>query len=104
MGVIKKVGAGAALGAVVATAATLFLTSSPEGKKLVKDAKKGAVHLGKTVVNKAKKVKALTEKKYHAVVDEAVEEFVADKKMAKAEITKIKRELKKKWQIIKKEI
>lgn len=104
MGAIKKVGIGAALGAVVATAATLFFTQSPEGKKIVKDAKKGAMHLGKTVARKAEKVKALTEKKYQAIVDEVVEEYGANKKIAKAEILKIKRELKKKWSIIKKEI
>ncbi len=95
---------GAALGAVIATSAALFFTQTTAGKKMVKDAKKEATHLGKEVAKKAQKVKTLTKKKYDDIVDDVVKEYAAKKKLAEGEAKKVKTELKKKWTQVKKEL
>ena len=100
----SKFAAGAALGAVVAAGAALFFTQTKTGKKVVKDAHKHAANLGKEVVKKAEKAKTLTEKKYHKIVDEVVEDYAGKKKLAKDVSGKLKTDLKKNWTKVKKEL
>lgn len=98
----SKFAAGAAVGAAVAAGAALFFTQTKTGKKMVKDAHKHALHLGREVAKKAEKAKTLTEKKYHKIVDEVVEEYASKKKLTKDVSTKVKRDLKTNWKNVKK--
>jgi len=95
---------GAALGTIVATATALFFTQTKSGKNVIKDAKRHALHLGKEVTRKVQKVKKLSQKKYEEIVDEVVDEYTTKKKIAKTEAVKVQKELKKKWNEVKKEL
>ena len=95
---------GAALGTIVATATALFFTQTKSGKKVIKDARQHALHLGKAVTKKVQKVKKLSQQKYEEIVDEVVDEYTAKKKMARTEAQKMQKELKKKWAEVKKEL
>ncbi|MBU0731600.1 hypothetical protein KKC88_01835 [Patescibacteria group bacterium] len=97
MGKAKNVVAGAAVAAAVAAAVTIFFTSTKKGQETSAKIKKYATELGQKISEKCEQQKELNKKKYDEIVDKAVDEYAADKKLAAKVSDLVKTDLKKRW-------
>ena len=103
MGKIAKTLTGTAVAASVAAAVVVFFTSTKKGQETSKKIKEHATELGKKISEELDKSKIVSKKKYEQIVDKVVEEYGADKKLAKNVSALIKRDLKKRWSDVNKQ-
>lgn len=97
------------IGAVAAaTLGAYFYAKTPKGKKQVAKIKTKATlwanNAKRDILNHVKKLKTVSQKDYHAVVDAVVSKYKAVKKLAPKEVAVVSKELKKHWNNAKKEI
>ena len=97
MGKTKNVITGTAIAAAVAAGVVIFFTSTKKGQETSAKIKKYATDLGRKISEKCDECKDLTQKKYDEIVDQVVDEYGADKKLAAKVVTMIKTDLKKRW-------
>lgn len=97
MGKVKNVVAGTAVAAAVAAAVTIFFTSTKKGQETSAKIKKYATDLGQDISEKCQEQKELTRKKYDQIVDRAVDEYAANKKLARNVSEMVKKDLKKRY-------
>jgi gas vesicle protein len=94
---------GALLGALLGSVAAL-LTTPKTGKERREEIKKISSDLFGKIVKEVQKMKELSQEKYEAVVEKAVEEYGKKKKIARATLEEMMDELKNKWVDIKKSL
>ena len=96
----KSAGAGLAAGVVLGLAAGLFLRSE-KGKELQKDVQAKAKILQKQLLARAQYVDELTEEGYDELIDDVLEAYAKGKRLVKAEVPALKKELRKQWRLVK---
>lgn len=97
----KKIAQAAAIGTAVGVAIGMLLAPK-KGKALRKDLKELPSKIKKEVTEKAGKVKDITQKHYEKLVDTVAGFYQKAKKIKKADLEKIVKELKKSWKEVSK--
>ncbi len=92
----KKITGAAAIGAAVGVAIGMLLAPK-KGKALRKDLKDLPLKIKKEVAEKAGEVKDLTQKHYEKLIDAVAGFYKKAKKIKKADLEKVVKELKKSW-------
>lgn len=102
---LTKVGAGAAVAAVLASGvAAYYFTQTPQGKNTAKKIKKVATNLGKELAHRVAVAKKVSKQHYEAAVDELVDQYTKKKKVAKASAAHLKKDLKRNWKEVQVEL
>lgn len=95
-------------GVAAAALGAYFYAKTPIGKKQVGKIKTKATLWAngakRDILNQVKKLKAVSQKDYHAVVEAVVKKYKTAKKLAPKEVALVSSELKKHWNNAKKEI
>lgn len=95
----KKIAQAAAIGTAVGVAIGMLLAPK-KGKELRKDLKELPAKIRKEVSEKAGKIKDLTQKHYEKLIDTVAGFYKKAKKVKKADLEKIVKELKKSWKAV----
>lgn len=95
-------------GVAAAALGAYFYAKTPNGKKKVTEIKTKASlwanQAKRDILSHVKKLKTVSQKDYHAVVDAVVKKYKTVKKLAPKEVALVGVELKKHWNNAKKEI
>lgn len=102
---IAKVGAGAAVAAVLASGvAAYYFTKTPGGKKAAQKIKKTSAELGKQISHRVSTAKKITKKYYEGIIDDLVDEYAKQRKIAHATASNLKHDLKQHWKEVNHEL
>ncbi len=94
---------GALLGALIGTAVAL-LTTKKTGKQRQEEFKKAHPELSAKILEAVGKVKVMSKEKYDEIVEKAVIEYGKRKNLAKVQVEAVIKELKAKWNDVKKQM
>ena len=97
----KKIAGAAAIGTAVGVAIGMLLAPK-KGKALRKDLKELPAKIRKEVTEKAARIKNLTQKHYEMLVDSVAEFYQKARRIKKADLERIVKELKKSWKEVSK--
>lgn len=104
-GVVSKVAIGTTLAAVLAAgAAAYFFTKTPTGKAAAKKIKATVANLSKEIAHRVSSAKKVTQAKYNEIVEQVVDEAVAQKKVGRHTVRALKRDLKSHWRAVQAEL
>ncbi|EKD75955.1 MAG: hypothetical protein ACD_43C00270G0006 [uncultured bacterium] len=99
--VVSKIAVGTTLAAVLAAgAAAYFFTKTPAGKSAAKKIKTTVASLSKEIAHKVSAAKDMTQKKYNEIVEQVIDEAVAQKKVGRHTVKALKRDLKSHWKAV----
>lgn len=102
---LSAVAVATTVGAVLAAgAAAYFFTQTKAGKATAKKVKTIATGLSKEISTRLHAVKKLTQARYDEIVDQVVDEYAAQRKVAGHTVVALKRDLKTHWREVKREL
>lgn len=96
----QVIGIGAGIAALTAAAYVLF---GPEGKKNRKAIRSWSVKMKGEIIEKFENAKELTEPVYHQIIDNVQAKYAKLKNVDQAELTETIAQMKKHWNLMKKE-